>query len=88
MVLSALRDNYSMAVSAGKLMKLYKEGLIPKAKQGFESALSGYVSGKVELITAIRSLTLLLDYEISYWSQFVEFKRASAKIEALTGGTW
>jgi cobalt-zinc-cadmium efflux system outer membrane protein len=58
MTSSALRDNYAMFKSAENLMALYRDGLIPKAYQGFELALSGYVTGKIEAITAITRLKL------------------------------
>ena len=46
MLASSIRDNYSMHKTAGKLMELYKNGLIPKTYQDFESALAGYTAGK------------------------------------------
>lgn len=82
---SALRDNYSMAATASRLMTLYKDTLIPKARQGFESAVSGYITGDVDLTLAIRSLTALLDNEILYWGQFVEREKAIARLDALRG---
>jgi outer membrane protein TolC len=85
MIASNLRDNYSMFQTAGRLMDLYKNGLMPKAYQDFESALSGYKTGKVEAITVITRLKSIVDYEISYWNQFVEREKAIARIEAITG---
>lgn len=85
MLSSAIRDNHSMAVSAERLMDLYKNGLIPKTYQDFDAALAGYASGKTEAITVITRLKSLIDYEILYWNQFVERGKAIARIEALTG---
>ena len=42
MLASSLRENYSMIRSADNLMKLYQEGLIPKARQDIQLSLSGY----------------------------------------------
>jgi outer membrane protein TolC len=85
MLSSSIKDNYSMLTATEKLMGLYKDGLIPKTYQDFELALSGYVSGKVEAITAISRLKALLDFETLYWTQFVEREKAIAQIEALVG---
>ncbi|MBI5188707.1 MAG: TolC family protein [Nitrospirae bacterium] len=85
MIASALRDNLSMINASEKLMELYRDALIPKTKQGFESALSGYIAGKIELITVIKNLTSLIDYETSYWNQFAEREKAIARIEVITG---
>jgi outer membrane protein TolC len=84
MLTSGIRDSYSMLKTAEKLMDLYKQGLIPKTSQDFESALTGYRSGKVEAITVINRLKILLDYETLYWAQFVEREKAIARLEALT----
>ena len=37
-------------------MDLYKNGLIPKTYQDFDSALAGYGTGNVEAITVITTL--------------------------------
>jgi len=85
MVSSSIRDNYSMLQTAGKLMELYRKGLIPKTYQDFDAALAGYVTGKVEAITVISRLKSLLDYELLYWEQFVTREKAIARLESLTG---
>ena len=85
MVASSVRDNYSMALAASRLMAIYKDSLMPKTRQSYEAGLAGYASGKVELMALIRSLASLLDYEILYWGQFAEMKKAEARIEALMG---
>ena len=87
MASSALRDNYSMLKTAENLMALYREGLIPKAYQGFELSLSGYVTGKIEAITVITRLKALIDYEFLYWRQFADGQKAAAKLEGLAAIT-
>ncbi len=84
MLSSGIRDNYSMLTSADKLMDLYKNGLVPKTHQDFESALAGYTTGKVEALTVITRLKSLVDFEMLYWVQFVEREKAIARLEALT----
>jgi outer membrane protein, heavy metal efflux system len=85
MLVSSVRDNYSMVRSSETLMDLYRSGLIPKTKQDFELSLSGYRTGKAEEITVVSRLKALLDYETAYWTQFVAREKAIARIEALTG---
>ncbi len=87
MASSALRDNYAMVKTAENLMALYKEALIPKAKQDFELALAGYVTGKVEAITAITRLKALIDYESLYWRQFADRQKAVARLDGLAART-
>ena len=83
MLSSTMRDNYSMARTAEKLMELYRNGLIPKTYQDFESALSGYGTGRVDEITVITRLKTLLDLEISYWGQFTEREKAIARLQSI-----
>jgi cobalt-zinc-cadmium efflux system outer membrane protein len=85
MIASAIRDNYSMFKAAEKLTDLYQSALIPKTYQDFESAIAGYVTGKVEAITVISRLKALLDYELLYWGQVTERGKAIARLEAITG---
>jgi outer membrane protein TolC len=84
---SSLRENYSMIRSADNLMKLYREGLLPKARQDIQLSLTGYLTGKVEAITTIIRLKTLLDVELLYWGQLVEREKAIARLEPLTGST-
>ena len=86
LIASVIRDNYSMVRTAEKLMNLYKNGLIPKTYQDFDSALSGYVTGRVDALTVISRLKALLEYETLYWGQFSEREKAIARIEAVAGG--
>jgi outer membrane protein TolC len=92
MVASAIREAYSMYTTSGKLAELYREGLMPKTYQDFESALAGYTTGKTEAITVINRLKALIDFETLYWVQVAEHEKASARFEAMigtveTGGT-
>jgi outer membrane protein, heavy metal efflux system len=84
MLASSIRDNYSMVKTAEKLMELYKNGLMPKTYQDFDSSLAGYSAGKTDALTVVSRLKALLDYELSYWTQFTEREKAIARIEALT----
>ena len=83
MIQAAVRDNYSMIRSAEKLMELYKNGLIPKTYQDFESAVSGYGTGRTEAIVAITRLKTLIDYENLYWGQYVEREKAIARLHSI-----
>jgi outer membrane protein TolC len=85
MVASAIRDNFAMFTTSGRLMEIYRDGLVPKAYQDFESALAGYTTGKTEALTVISRLKALIDFETLYWAQAAEHEKASARFEAMTG---
>ncbi len=85
MLMSALKENYTMLKTSERLMELYKKGLIPKAYQDFDLALTGYRTGKIEAITVIDRLKSLIDFELLHVKQFAEREKAIARIEAITG---
>jgi outer membrane protein, heavy metal efflux system len=87
MLSSNLKESYSVLTTADKLMKIYNEGVIPKTRQDFQLALSGYAAGRIEAITTISRLKALLDTELLYWGQYVERAKAMARLEALTATT-
>ncbi|MGD0232084.1 MAG: TolC family protein, partial [Syntrophorhabdales bacterium] len=85
MLASSVREGCSMIQAADRLMRLYKEGLIPKTNQDVQLAFSSYVTGKIDALTVITRIKNLLDYDLSYWSQFVEREKAIARLHALMG---
>ena len=85
MLASNVRESFSMVQAADRLMKLYKEGLIPKTNQDVQLAFSSYVTGKVDALTVITRIKNLLDYDLLYWNRLVEREKAIARLHAFTG---
>jgi outer membrane protein TolC len=85
MLASNVRESFSMVQAADRLMKLYEEGLIPKTNQDVQLAFSSYVTAKVDALTVITRIKNLLDYDLLYWSQFVEREKAIARLHAFSG---
>jgi outer membrane protein TolC len=85
MIASAIRENHAMIRSAERLKDLYRNALIPKATQDFDLALSKYTAGRMEAGGVIAKLKTLLDFDLSYWGQYVEREKAITRVEALTG---
>ncbi len=86
MIAAAIQDNLSMLRSSERLMDLYTNGLIPKNTQDVDLALTDYTNGRTDLIVVISRLKTLLDYQILYWTQFVEREKAIARLQAITEG--
>jgi outer membrane protein TolC len=86
MIAAAIQDNLSMLRSSDRLMDLYTKGLIPKNTQDVDLAFTEYTNGRTDLIVVISRLKTLLDYEILYWTQFVEREKAIARLQAITEG--
>jgi outer membrane protein, heavy metal efflux system len=64
---------------------LYKSGIIPQARQAFESALINYQVGKVGFLVLLDSLKTVYDYELEYYRVLSEGERNIARLEAETG---
>ncbi|HBH87760.1 MAG TPA: hypothetical protein DDY17_09205 [Syntrophaceae bacterium] len=86
MISAAIQDNLSMLRSSERLMDLYTNGLIPKNTQDVDLALTDYTNGRTDLIVVISRLKTLLDYQILYWTQFVEREKAIARLQGITLG--
>lgn len=85
MLASFIRENFYMIKSGTELMKLYKDGFIPKGRQEFDSAMSGYATGGLDAAAVISSLKSLIDSEFSYWVQMIEREKAIARIRSISG---
>jgi outer membrane protein TolC len=84
MSVSGIRDNLAMARAAETLLDLYRNALIPRAQQDFDLALTGYGTGRSDVPTVIVRLKAYLDYELLCQTQWTEWAKAVARIEALT----
>lgn len=84
MIAAAVRDNYAMVRSTEKLLEIYERGLIPRNRQFLEQAMSGYATGKADVVSVVSRANALLDYETLYWERLVEREKAIARLHAIT----
>ncbi len=84
-VSSMVYDTYNMYTTGKETMKLYKEALIPKARENFEVTLTNYRSGKIELTSVIKALNTLIDTELNYLNRVMEYKMAIIRLYTLMG---
>jgi outer membrane protein TolC len=82
---SDIRDNLAMVNASERVMELYKNALIPKARQDIDAALAQYSSGKMEAASALAKLKAPFDYELTSWQQYAEHEKAIVRIKVLTG---
>ena len=65
--------------------QLFKDGIIPQARQTVESMLSGYQVNKVDFLNLVRSQMTLLNYENQYWKSVTAANQALARLAAAVG---
>jgi len=82
---AGIREQYSEAAAARKLVDLYEKSVIPEARLAYESALAGYQAGRADFIALFTSFTSVMDYELMDHEEIMRFHVALAKLEELTG---
>ncbi|MEJ2007589.1 MAG: TolC family protein [Acidobacteriota bacterium] len=80
-----VRDQYLVADSDSKVLKIYREGLIPQATATFHAGLAAYQSGQQDFQTLLDSFLDVLNLDIEYWRTLAEHETALARLEQLTG---
>ena len=84
-VLAKLRQQAAIADQSRKSVQLYQTGILPQARLVVEAALSAYRVSRVDLLMLLDSQMTLFGYEISRARELVNFNKALAEIELLTG---
>jgi outer membrane protein, heavy metal efflux system len=80
-----VRDQFLMADSDSKVLKIYREGLIPQATATFQAGLAAYQSAQQDFQTLLGSFLDVLNLDIEYWRTLAEHETALARLEQLTG---
>jgi outer membrane protein TolC len=84
-VLAKLRQQVAIAEQSRKSVRLYETGILPQARLAVEAALSGYKVNRVDPLMLLDSQMTLFNYEISRAKELVNFNKALAEIELLSG---
>jgi outer membrane protein TolC len=85
MVLSRIRDLYSMAKASEHHIALYEAAIIPQAKMAVQSATANYQVGKIDFLMFLDSQALLLKYQLAYEQELVNLNKSIAQIEEMVG---
>jgi outer membrane protein TolC len=84
-VLAKLRQQVAIAEQSRKSVRLYETAILPQARLGVEASLSGYKVNRVDPLMLLDSQMTVFNYEISRAKELVNFNKALAEIELLTG---
>jgi outer membrane protein TolC len=80
-----IKDDYSMAQASSKLMKLYLETVVPQGNLALESSFSTYETGTVDFLSVLTNFTTVLDYEMNYYDEALNYSLALSRLEEMTG---
>ncbi len=82
-----VKDQFVRAGTAYRLLKIYREGLIPQATDTLDSGLAAYQVGREDFQTLLDSFIDVLNLDIEYWRTLADHETALARLEQLTGIT-
>ncbi len=84
-ILSALAENLSGLDAAQRTELLSSGGLLPQAKVAFESALTGYQTGRVDFATLLDAARQILNAKLEIIKAQADAQMRLAEIERLLG---
>lgn len=84
-VIYQVKEAYTLATTAERLAKLYSSAIVPQANLTLDSGIANYQVGKIDFLQLIDSSMALLEYELKYYEAMIEFHKALARLEPLTG---
>jgi outer membrane protein, heavy metal efflux system len=79
-----IKEEYTMAQASQRLMDLYTRNVVPQASLALESSLSTYETGSVDFLSVISNFTMVLDYEMGYYDEALNYALALSRLEEMT----
>ena len=80
-----IKDDYLMAQTSGRLMRMYADTVIPKASLALESSLASYETGAVDFLSVLMNFMTMLEFEENYHEEMLSFHLALIRLEEMTG---
>ncbi len=80
-----IKEDYTMAQASQRLMDLYSRNVVPQANLALESSVSTYETGAVDFLSVLSNFTMVLDYEMGYYDEALNFALALSQLEEMTG---
>ncbi|MCA9183272.1 MAG: TolC family protein [Planctomycetales bacterium] len=84
--LEEVMDLFVRARSQHDLIVLFREDILPKARQTLDVSTRAYSTGEVDFLTLIDNWQQLLRYEINYQRLEASLRQTTAELERVVGG--
>jgi outer membrane protein TolC len=81
-----IRDDYATAETARQLVELYEKSVMPEAQLALESSLASYQTGALDFLPVFSNFMNVVDNELIYHEEVMQFHVALARLEEMTGG--
>jgi cobalt-zinc-cadmium efflux system outer membrane protein len=80
-----VRSEYETEQKIAELLKIYREGLLPQARAGFQAGIAAYQNNRQDFQGVLASFLDVLHLDEEYWKGIAERETALAHLEQLTG---
>ncbi len=80
-----VRSEYETAQKSAELLTIYREGLLPQARAGFQAGIAAYQNNRQDFQSLLASFLDVLHLDEEYWKSAAERETALARLEQLTG---
>ena len=76
---------YQEAQTTYSLIDLYSNKIVPQAALTFSSSISSYTTGRVDFLTTMDALLMLIDYKQLLYKRTAEYYKTLARLSVLSG---
>jgi outer membrane protein TolC len=80
-----VRSEYETEQKTAELLKIYREGLLPQSRAGFQAGIAAYQNNRQDFQALLASFLDVLHLDEEYWKSIAERETAVARLEQLTG---
>jgi outer membrane protein TolC len=80
-----VKDDYLSAQASYRLMDLFSKTVIPQGNLALESSLASYQTGAVDFLSVLTNFMTVLEYELNYQDERLNYLLALARLEEMTG---
>ena len=80
-----IEDAYLAAQTSFQLLNLYLNTVIPQAHLALQSSLNAYQAGTSDFLSVFTNHIAVVDYEMNYHEQMLNYHVALSELEGLTG---
>ncbi len=82
---ASIESKYSEILRNHRLKKLYRERILPEARQALQSILGAYQVNKTDFLTLLDGYKTLYTYELDSFRVLTDYQKNLAELEALVG---
>ena len=80
-----IQEDYLVAESSLRLVKLYDKAVIPQAGLTLEASLASYGAGSADFLSVFMNYSTVVEYEMNYYEELQNLYLALARLEEMTG---